>query len=719
MEKMVRRLRMRWSVLVIVGGILGMGWAEAQNLDREKIVRRHTLENLPMEVEIPLGNGEFCFNVDGTGVQTLRGNTMAHWGWHSFPLPEGFSEKDIPATGTFQQGRNTLAGDHSFPPEKQALRQWLFDNPHRADLVRIQWTRGDGTAIPPEAIRQVSRKMDLWTGLHRCEWILDGETVVVETVVGMESDALAVQVHSPLLAVGKLIATLDFPYPTIISEAYCGNFQVPEKHRTTLLSKNDGDGVKLRRNVDDLEYRVQVGCCEAGKVAVQPEIHRVTITSHGETLAFFCHCEHPTSLHFQPNAEERENFDFARWKEKTAEKWVEYWKSGAAVDFSESTDSRWRELERRVVLSQYLMRSNSAGSWPPAETGLLGTDFWRGQFHGEMIYWHLAHYALWNRWELAQPALKCYARFLPTARQLASQLGYRGAQWPKSVGPEGRSAPWVGNQVLLWKQPHPILFAELEYRHAPTRETLEKWEEIVEQTAEFMADYPEKGEDGLFHLRPVMPPSEQGITVDSVFDLAYWRWGLEQANRWRERLGKERNGQWDEIRKDLAPLPTLPGTPEKVTVYIHSAEWTDTYEKYAWEHPNPVGVYGMIPPTEGVCPEIARRTVRKIQETWNWERVWGWDFPWTAMAAARTGQPEIAVEILLHPSPRNAYDLRGVNANNPCPYLPGNGGVLYAVGMMVGGWEGCPQVDRSRGEAPGFPRNGKWVIRWEGFCPAP
>ena len=50
----------------------------------------------------------------------------------------------------------------------------------------------------------------------------------------------------------------------------------------------------------------------------------------------------------------------------------------------------------------------------------------------------------------AEEALGCYKRFTPSAAALAAQLGYRGLQWPKSVGPEGRSAPWIGNQVLLW-----------------------------------------------------------------------------------------------------------------------------------------------------------------------------------------------------------------------------------------------------------------------------
>lgn len=79
--------------------------------------------------------------------------------------------------------------------------------------------------------------------------------------------------------------------------------------------------------------------------------------------------------------------------------WREYWLSGGAVDLSESKDLRWHELERRIVLSQYLLRANEAGSLPPQESGLVNNS-WHGKFHMEMYWWHGAHWALWNRWPI-------------------------------------------------------------------------------------------------------------------------------------------------------------------------------------------------------------------------------------------------------------------------------------------------------------------------------
>src|ERR1035438_6666501 len=91
----------------------------------------------------------------------------------------------------------------------------------------------------------------------------------------------------------------------------------------------------------------------------------------------------------------------------------------------------------------------------------------------------------------------------------------------------------------------------------------------------------------------------------------------------------------------------------------------------------------MLPPVDGVDAETAHRTVREVVRVWQWERTWGWDYPWTAMAAARVGEPKLAVDSLLMNTPKNVYDWRGVNEGGPCPYLPGNGGLLYAAAMMA------------------------------------
>jgi hypothetical protein len=680
-----------WSV-----GLFIAASAAAGSIDRHALVTRHNIDWPDVAGQMPLGNGEFCFTADGTGLQTFGGNAMAHWGWHTFPMPAGWTPDKVPPTGTFQVGRNR--GPDTFPEGSGPLWKWMFDNPHVANLGRLRLVRPGGAEITPGDIQSLQRTLDLWSGVQTASYRLDGDPVRVETCVHPELDAVAVRIESPLLARGALAVDLDFPYPSITNDPSVGDFKRMDGH-TTAVVKTEARSVALQRRADDFAYGVRLAWSAGAALNATGESpHRFRIAAAGQPrLEFICGYASGERAPRIPSVGKT----FA----ETSKHWKRFWSTGGAVDLSGSRDPRWRELERRIVLSQYLMAAQSAGSWPSSEAGLMAIDPWRGQFHMEMVWWHLAHYALWDRWSMADEALECYERFTPAARALAKQLDYAGLKWPKSVGPEGRSAPWEGNQVLLWKQPHPIFFAELEYRLKPTRATLRKWADIIDGTAANMADHVTRDPaSGVCSLVPVMPPSELGITRDTVFDLAYWRWGLDAAQRWRERMGRPRVAAWDDVRRNLAPLPVADG------LFLRSVEWTNTYTWKTWEHPDPVGVLGMLPPIEGVDAETARRTVRKVWETWNWNRCWGWDFPWMAMAAARVGDPQLAVEALLKDSTRNVYDTRGVNTGGPCPYLPGNGGLLYAVAMMAAGWDGAPDRD-----APGFPADGSWVVKWEGL----
>ena len=105
-----------------------------------------------------------------------------------------------------------------------------------------------------------------------------------------------------------------------------------------------------------------------------------------------------------------------------------------------------------------------------------------------------------------------------------------------------------------------------------------------------------------------------------------------------------------------------------------------------------------------------QRTLKKVINDWQWDKTWRWDYPLTAMTAARLGETEIAIDALLMDTQKNRYLPNGHNwqrSNLPC-YLPGSGGLLYAVAMMAGGWRDAPAKP-----APGFPDDGSWNVRVE------
>ena len=149
---------------------------------------------------------------------------------------------------------------------------------------------------------------------------------------------------------------------------------------------------------------------------------------------------------------------------------------------------------------------------------------------------------------------------------------------------EGRESPHPCNALLIWQQPHPIFFAELDYRAHPSRETLNKWREIVYETADFLSSFAYfDPASGRYVLGPpifvVSENTDPRVTTNPAFELAYWRFGLRIAQTWRERLGERRNPTWDKVLQRLAPLP------ERDNVYVLYEGVRDMWTHYNFEHP--------------------------------------------------------------------------------------------------------------------------------------
>jgi hypothetical protein len=406
---------------------------------------------------------------------------------------------------------------------------------------------------------------------------------------------------------------------------------------------------------------------------------------------------------------------FEQTRKAAQEHWAHFWNSGGAIDLSGSKDPRWRELERRIVLSQYLTAIQCSGSYPPQESGLTFNS-WEGKFHLEMHWWHAVHFALWGRIELLEKSLGYYESILPRAQATAKRQGYSGARWPKMTDPSGSESPSNVGPFLIWQQPHPIYYAELCYRAHGNRATLVKFKDVVLQTAAFMASYATwENTTARYMLGPPMQCAQEVFpkdrTSNPTYELTYWRWGLETAQRWRERLSMPREPNWERVLRQLAAAPVADGR------YLFAESASDSYSnaRFASDHPAVTGALGMLP-GPGIDSETMRRTLHWIWNNWNWPSTWGWDYPLVAMCAARLGEANMAVDALLLDTPKNKYRLNGHNHQRPglTIYLPGNGGLLAAVAMMCAGWDGAPKK-----QAPGFPENGQWSVRWEGLKPMP
>jgi hypothetical protein len=630
---------------------------------------------------------------------------MSHWGWHSDPLPAGIEPEEFKGKEIMTHGRPVqypIANE-----EQPELSEWLMGNPHRINLGRLSLIlrKNDGSLVKEDDLEAARQELDLWTGIITSYFEIEGVPVNITTSCHPEADIIGISIVSELISGGNLAISLEFPYASSRNSSqgnYIGIWDQPESHHTEV--KMVANRVDFTRTLDHEQYHSVLAWKSKGSFRKDPENpHRFTLVPRESPFQFTCGFSPDEIEATLPDAHECINASRIEWRE--------FWNNGAAIDLSGSTDPRWLELERRIILSQYLMKVNEAGNWPPQESGLVNNG-WYGRFHFEMIWWHTVHFALWGRWPLFVKSMHVYSDFLSRARERAAAQGYEGARWPKCTAYNGVEWPHPIHALLIWQQPHPIYFAELEYRQSPTREILEKWHEVVFETAEFMADFAfyDENTDRYVLGPPVYIMSENTDplgTSNPCFELAYWRYGLEKAQEWRERMNLEREKRWDRVLEKLSPLPQEGG------VYITSENIDSMWYNYTFEHPGLTGVYGMLP-GNGVDIAIFEKTFRKVMSEWDFNRVWGWDFPMMAMAATRLNQPELAIDLLLTDSKAFQFDEHGLSTGGPFPYFPSNGGLLAVIAMMAGGWDGAQAI-----EAPGFPRNNQWVVRTEGFVKMP
>ena len=689
-------------------------------MDRRSLVRRHNPHAYTWDPESPLslGNGNFVFTADFTGLQTCADTkrisiprcTMSIWGFHSYADAPSNADKLRLETFTCSDGRTV--GYMSDPTNQEALYHRLRVNPHRFHLGNIglefaSLKRGSSSSLPLDTdiltqITRMEQSLDMYTGLLTSNFTYRTKKVEVLTAVHPDMDALSIRVHSPLLHEGALGVSIQFPYGS--HDISGADWDGEELHYSHLVPDGDSRFV-IKRTMDDIDYSCILECFSDNRIQCSHQgPHAWNFTTSNETLELTILFTKRSVVEPLPSFEATQATCAAHWKE--------FWHTGAAVSFEGSRDGRAIELERRVVLSQYLLAIQSLGSLPPAETGLT-CNSWYGKFHLEMHPWHALHTVFWGRPALMERSLAWYETIRSGARERAKSQGYRGARWPKMTDPSGKDSPSSIGTLLCWQQPHLLLFAEALYRVDGDKRVLQRYRELVEETVIFMVDYLQwdKGKKRYVLGPPLIPVQENHAprdTLNPIFEIEYWRWALQIAVKWKERLKEIIPTKWIEVLNSLSP-PPQDADSRRYRAHEHC---NDTYGHYATDHPAVVLPYALIP-GPSIDRTVMSRSIDAVLESWKRESLWGWDFAALAMTCARLGRPEDAVDMLLINSPKNTYRMNGHNAqigHDALPlYLPGNGALLLAVGMMCAGWEGEDQP------TPGFPRDETWTVTHEGF----
>ena len=717
-----------------------------QKIDRQAVVSRNNpvIHKADPLASLTVGNGHFAATVDVTGLQSYPFDyeagvpltAMSDWGWHKFENTNGLTPAESEKTFDLGHGHTEAYAVEYKKPEdgrhKQAT-EFFRVNPHRLNLGAIGFDLKDasGKRIALNDLQSIHQELKLYDGVIESTFRADGELVEVTTAALQDKDAVLYRIKSNLLKDQRATIAIRLPYPTGKHADAASDWQKPLAH-TSRIAESNNHAALIEHIIDSTRYYLVLTW--QGEAELQEcDRHHFELSTTSDVLAFKAHyCLHPD---FSSKGDV--SFVYDQELRSVLKSWNRWWNEGAIVDFGQCTDPRAKELERRVVLSQYLTQINCANNMPPQETGLTYNS-WFGRPHLEMTWWHMVDFTLWGRQQVVAQVLDWYNNIAyPIARQIAQRQGFKGIRWMKMTDPWAGEAPSNTGSFLIWQQPHYIYMAEEMYRSNPSDETLAKYSKQVEETAEFMADfasYDTKTKKFFLQGATAMQESmSKDFSYNHPFELAYWCYGLSVANQWRERQGLSRHPQWDDIVQNMSALPEkngiyTAGLPkgkidklkgfdpfDAVASGAKPVISTETFEeKCRNDHPAVLGAGGLLPYYSFLFnKEKMTATLDWVMQHWNWPTTWGWDYGMVAMAAARLAKPEKALQALLIDTQKNIYLANGHNfqtSDRLRLYLPGNGALLTAVAMMCAGWDGCDTPLN-----PGFPQDGTWNVRWEGL----
>ena len=716
-------LRLLAPAVLVLAFLAPPAVVSAAPIDREAVVTRHNVRNTSLNPEsaLTIGNGDFALTVDVTGLQGLERiyldnglplETRATWAWHEFPNTEKHTLADASGPINFH-GREILYPIKQNSPAGRYFRE----NPQPMPLGQFSFILF-GEPLRTEDIAGVDQTLDVWTGVVTSRLLVRGEPLEVITATHGAGAVVGVEARSALIARGDLQVRIRFPYAYRTSIAHKSPFiwEQPHRHATKFTAVSPTHA-RLDRDSDTTRYSADLRWSTPATLT-EANVHDFRLrASSGDALSFTCAFSDSANP-----APADASAGFAAVRDSSASAWRDYWTKGGILDLSAATDKRAKELERRAILSLYLMRVNYAGAFPPAETGLQHLS-WFGKHNSEVYFLHAAQFYQWGHVDLLEKGLAWYRRILPKGIEQAKSEGFEGVRWPKMSGIDGRPSPGGINPYIIWNQPNPIYLAELVYRAKPTPETLSLYRDLVFESAKFLASFAHKDSaTGVYHLGPplknVTESTKPELVRNPAFEVAFWYYGLDLAQKWRERLGLPRDARWDDVLKHLAPLPAADTSAGKLYLEIEGVD--DIYAAEKRSIPTSMLLaLGYLPATPKIDVETARRTFHAINGRHGPGRWVSWQMGQGGMTATRLGEPDTAVDILTNAAAParfmpSGYVRRPRDPDGAVAYLPVNSSFLCALGLMAGGWEGAPA-----GPAPGFPRNDAWKVRVEGVLPMP
>jgi len=235
-----------------------------RRIDRKGLVVRHfpSLAAADSLSPFTVGNGEFAYTVDVTGLKTFpdyyqQGDTFGN------ALSMGLALMPIQNNYTIEQtfkNYSTYGRQVEYASEQQSeSARWLRSNPNRQHLGRIGFRilNSYNSKVRLSVITAVHQTVDLWEGIIKSSFRVEGEQIKVETACHPVIDQIAVRMRSNLLNKGKVGIRFNFPYGMTSWGKNSTDWNNPEKHTSEVVFLSN-HSVTVKRTLDSDKYFVHI-----------------------------------------------------------------------------------------------------------------------------------------------------------------------------------------------------------------------------------------------------------------------------------------------------------------------------------------------------------------------------------------------------------------------------------------------------------------------------
>jgi hypothetical protein len=226
--------------------------------DRYAFITKYNIENSSIESlnSLTIGNDEFTFSVDITGLQTFPESfsggkslqTIAEWDW-----PDGNDPKN--------QSRFNLG------------------------IIGLNILKENGKEISINDIKDPVQKLNLSTGEIDSRFNIEGVPVHVMTVCHPDYDMISVKIISNLLGMKRLRIRINFS--TLASSSSVNNVNSFESYTTKILSDTN-NLVIFNRSQNKDNYNVIIWCNDADMEKVSTEQYYLDPSKADSVYSFSC-----------------------------------------------------------------------------------------------------------------------------------------------------------------------------------------------------------------------------------------------------------------------------------------------------------------------------------------------------------------------------------------------------------------------------------------------